>query len=151
MPVAAFTRECELIRLARTPLASSPLRAQPSARTDKPTAKALCRELGVRRLDVFGSAVGDAFDVMSSDVDVLVEFEDASGWRRPRKLSMRPDPRKYLWDALRAAERLDTFRQGKSFADYRSDDLLKSAVERQSDIVQDSRYRGVLFWIRTES
>ncbi|GAA5102771.1 hypothetical protein [Haloechinothrix salitolerans] len=43
---------------------------------------------------------------------------------------MRPDPRKYLWDALQAAERLDTFRQGKSFADYQFDDLLKSAVER---------------------
>jgi len=35
----------------------------------------LCRELSVRRLDVFGSAVGDSFDVESSDVDVLVEFD----------------------------------------------------------------------------
>jgi predicted nucleotidyltransferase len=35
----------------------------------------LCRELSVRRLDVFGSAVGDTFDVKSSDVDVLVEFD----------------------------------------------------------------------------
>lgn len=37
--------------------------------------QALCRELSVRRLDVFGSAVGDSFDVDNSDVDVLVEFE----------------------------------------------------------------------------
>lgn len=29
----------------------------------------------VRRLDVFGSAVGDSFDVDRSDVDVLVEFD----------------------------------------------------------------------------
>jgi predicted nucleotidyltransferase len=36
---------------------------------------ALCRELGVRRLDVFGSAVSDDFDVERSDVDVLVEFD----------------------------------------------------------------------------
>ncbi len=36
--------------------------------------QALCRELGVRRLDVFGSAVGESFDVDSSDIDVLVEF-----------------------------------------------------------------------------
>lgn len=36
---------------------------------------ALCRRLGIRRLDVFGSAVGDSFDVSSSDVDVLVEFD----------------------------------------------------------------------------
>ncbi|MGV0741433.1 nucleotidyltransferase family protein [Mycolicibacterium sp. XJ870] len=35
----------------------------------------LCRELSVRRLDVFGSAVGDSFDSESSDVDVLVEFD----------------------------------------------------------------------------
>lgn len=51
---------------------------------------------------------------------------------------MRPDPRKYLWDALQAAERLDTFRKGKSFADYQSDDLLKSAVERQFEIVGEA-------------
>lgn len=35
----------------------------------------LCRELSVRRLDVFGSAVSDSFHVDTSDVDVLVEFE----------------------------------------------------------------------------
>jgi predicted nucleotidyltransferase len=37
----------------------------------------LCRGLGIRRLDVFGSAVGNSFDVDTSDVDVLVEFDDA--------------------------------------------------------------------------
>lgn len=36
----------------------------------------LCRQLGVRRLDLFGSAVGSSFDVDTSDVDVLVEFEN---------------------------------------------------------------------------
>lgn len=35
----------------------------------------LCHRLGVRRLDLFGSATGPSFDVESSDVDVLVEFE----------------------------------------------------------------------------
>ncbi|TWF81574.1 hypothetical protein FHX44_117519 [Pseudonocardia hierapolitana] len=30
---------------------------------------ALCRELGVRRLDVFGSAVSDDFDVERSDAE----------------------------------------------------------------------------------
>jgi predicted nucleotidyltransferase len=39
---------------------------------------ALCRELGVLRLDVFGSAVTDDFDVERSDVDVLVEFGPAA-------------------------------------------------------------------------
>ncbi|BBX97799.1 hypothetical protein MLAC_30930 [Mycobacterium lacus] len=37
--------------------------------------QALCRELSVRRLDVFGSVVSGSFDVDTSDVDVLVEFE----------------------------------------------------------------------------
>ncbi|USX50835.1 nucleotidyltransferase family protein [Lentzea sp. HUAS12] len=35
----------------------------------------LCRTLKVRRLDVFGSATGDSFDVTTSDVDLLVDFE----------------------------------------------------------------------------
>ncbi|MCS7483859.1 nucleotidyltransferase family protein [Umezawaea endophytica] len=39
----------------------------------------LCRRLEVRRLDLFGSALGDAFDVASSDVDILVEFATGQG------------------------------------------------------------------------
>lgn len=41
----------------------------------------LCARLGVRELRVFGSAVSDAFDPSSSDLDFLVEFEnpEASG------------------------------------------------------------------------
>ncbi len=34
----------------------------------------LCRELGVKRLDLFGSATGDDFDPERSDLDFLVEF-----------------------------------------------------------------------------
>jgi predicted nucleotidyltransferase len=41
----------------------------------RPAIAGLCRELSVRRLDVFGSAVGDRFDVRSSDVDFLVDFD----------------------------------------------------------------------------
>lgn len=40
----------------------------------------LCRALSIRRLDLFGSAVGESFDVGSSDVDVLVEFDTAPGF-----------------------------------------------------------------------
>lgn len=36
---------------------------------------ALCRQLRIRRLDLFGSALGAGFDPDASDVDVLVEFE----------------------------------------------------------------------------
>ena len=39
---------------------------------------ALCRSAGVRRLDVFGSAVRDDFDSARSDLDFLVEFEEAA-------------------------------------------------------------------------
>lgn len=37
---------------------------------------ALCRKYHVRRLDVFGSAARDDFDDQSSDVDLLVDFEE---------------------------------------------------------------------------
>ena len=36
----------------------------------------LCRKHRVRRLEVFGSATGSEFDEESSDIDLLVEFED---------------------------------------------------------------------------
>lgn len=35
----------------------------------------LCRHHRVRRLELFGSAVGDRFDSDRSDIDFLVEFE----------------------------------------------------------------------------
>jgi predicted nucleotidyltransferase len=35
----------------------------------------ICRRHRVRRLELFGSAVGDRFDADHSDVDFLVEFE----------------------------------------------------------------------------
>lgn len=35
----------------------------------------LCRRYHVRRLELFGSAVTEAFDPMSSDFDFLVEFD----------------------------------------------------------------------------
>lgn len=35
----------------------------------------ICRRFQVRRLELFGSAVGDDFDPQSSDVDFLVDFE----------------------------------------------------------------------------
>ncbi|EME57721.1 nucleotidyltransferase family protein [Amycolatopsis decaplanina] len=40
----------------------------------------LCRTHSVRRLDLFGSAVDDRFDLVSSDVDVLVEFDAGPGF-----------------------------------------------------------------------
>jgi uncharacterized protein len=40
---------------------------------------ALCRRFGVRRLEVFGSAVTGEFQSEASDIDFLVEFELPSG------------------------------------------------------------------------
>ena len=37
---------------------------------------ALCQKYRVRRLEVFGSATRDDFDDQSSDIDLLVEFEE---------------------------------------------------------------------------
>lgn len=38
----------------------------------------LCRHYGVRSLDLFGSASTGEFDSLHSDVDLLVDFQDAS-------------------------------------------------------------------------
>ena len=36
----------------------------------------LCRTIGAKRLDIFGSAVRDNFDAHTSDLDFLVEFDN---------------------------------------------------------------------------
>jgi predicted nucleotidyltransferase len=46
----------------------------------RPEIEELCRMLAVRRLDLFGSAVGDLFDATSSDVGLLVEFDAGPGF-----------------------------------------------------------------------
>lgn len=51
---------------------------------------------------------------------------------------MQPEAAKYLWDALTAAERVKRFVQGHTFDDYLSDELLRSAVERQFEIVGEA-------------
>lgn len=51
---------------------------------------------------------------------------------------MRRDPRKYLWDALRAGGFLRQFAAGKTFEEYQDDVLLRSAVERQLEIVGEA-------------
>jgi len=45
-----------------------------------PQIEALCRSLGLRRLDLFGSAVEGTFNAASSDVDVLAEFAGGPGF-----------------------------------------------------------------------
>ncbi|MEI8572614.1 DUF86 domain-containing protein [Methylomonas sp. LW13] len=51
---------------------------------------------------------------------------------------MQRDPRVFLWDAHFAAEAILEFVAGKTVADYRSDRLLRSAVERQFEIIGEA-------------
>jgi uncharacterized protein with HEPN domain len=48
------------------------------------------------------------------------------------------DPRKYLFDVRQSCERLHDFVGGKSFADYQDDVMLRSAVERQFEIIGEA-------------
>ena len=41
--------------------------------------EALCHRLGIRRLELFGSAARDDFDESRSDIDLLVDFGEAKG------------------------------------------------------------------------
>lgn len=45
---------------------------------------------------------------------------------------------KYLWDASRAAHRIARFTSGRSFDDYLGDEMLRSAVERQFEIIGEA-------------
>lgn len=51
---------------------------------------------------------------------------------------MPPEAAKYVWDALTASERIQRFIHGKTFDDYLADELLRSAVERQFEIVGEA-------------
>ncbi|MCV7288580.1 DUF86 domain-containing protein [Mycolicibacterium wolinskyi] len=48
------------------------------------------------------------------------------------------DPKKYLWDAQHAVTLVRQFSAGKTFEDYTVDALLRSAVERQLEIVGEA-------------
>jgi len=51
---------------------------------------------------------------------------------------MPTDPRTYIWEARRAAEQIGTFIAGRSWDDYQADAMLRSAVERQFEIVGEA-------------
>ena len=48
---------------------------------------------------------------------------------------MRPESKSLLLDVLNAAMALRSFTAGRTLADYRADELLKSAVERKFEII----------------
>jgi uncharacterized protein with HEPN domain len=51
---------------------------------------------------------------------------------------MEHDPRAFLWDVRQAAQRIETFAQGRSLNDYLADPMLRSAVERQFEIIGEA-------------
>lgn len=51
---------------------------------------------------------------------------------------MQRDPRAYLWDVREAAGAILEFIAGKTFEDYAGDRLLRSAVERQFEIIGEA-------------
>ena len=48
------------------------------------------------------------------------------------------DPRAYLWDARESADAIASFVRGRTFKDYRTDMMLRSAVERQFEIIGEA-------------
>lgn len=50
----------------------------------------------------------------------------------------RRDARAYLWDARDAAEAIESFIAGKGYDDFAGDRLLRSAVERQFEIIGEA-------------
>jgi uncharacterized protein with HEPN domain len=51
---------------------------------------------------------------------------------------MEREPRKFLWDARAAADAIESFTRGRTLDDFRSDAMLRSAVERQFEIVGEA-------------
>jgi uncharacterized protein with HEPN domain len=51
---------------------------------------------------------------------------------------MERDPRAYLWDARESADAIASFVRGRTYEDYRADMMLRSAVERQFEIVGEA-------------
>ena len=54
---------------------------------------------------------------------------------------MHPDAGKLVWDAQQAAERVARFTVGKTFEDYDGDEYLRSAVERQFEVIGEALNR----------
>jgi uncharacterized protein with HEPN domain len=54
---------------------------------------------------------------------------------------MRLESKKYLYDVLQAGKNLRQFTEGKVFSDYQADAQLRSATERQFEIIGEALRR----------
>jgi uncharacterized protein with HEPN domain len=52
------------------------------------------------------------------------------------------EAKRHLWDIGRARERILQFTAGRSFGDYTRDAMLRSAVERQFEIIGEALNRS---------
>ena len=50
----------------------------------------------------------------------------------------RPEARKYLYDIQQACQKIQRFTRNRSLKDYQGDEMLRSAVERQLEIVGEA-------------
>ena len=48
------------------------------------------------------------------------------------------DDKAYLWDMLTAARAVEAFVKGRTFSDYLNDLMLRSAVERQIEVIGEA-------------
>jgi uncharacterized protein with HEPN domain len=51
---------------------------------------------------------------------------------------MEHDPRAFLWDVHQAAQKIGVFVQGRELGNYLADAMLRSAVERQFEIIGEA-------------
>jgi uncharacterized protein with HEPN domain len=51
---------------------------------------------------------------------------------------MERDPRAFLWDVHQAGQRIETFVHGRDLKDYLADPMLRSAVDRQFEIIGEA-------------
>lgn len=56
---------------------------------------------------------------------------------------MEHDPRAWLWDVRQAADRIAQFVEHRSLAEYLADTMLRSAVERQFEIIGEGPQSSV--------
>jgi uncharacterized protein with HEPN domain len=54
---------------------------------------------------------------------------------------MQHDPRAWLWDVRQAVDKIATFIEGRNFGDYLADAMVRSAVERQCEIIGEALNR----------
>ena len=85
----------------------------------------LCRELGVKRLEVFGSAARSDFAPLHSDIDFLVEFDS--------KIDERPLRR--FFAAKRALEALFGREVDLVMPDALKNPFVRAAVDRSRQLV----------------